>query len=96
MIPDHLIDKAAAAIYERIRKDNWKNGYGSGSPWRDLPRKEQYPYRRAAARSLEAVAANIWDEGWSQGMTYVTGMERGTDDDDLDHAITNPYKATED
>lgn len=42
--------------------------------------------------ALEAVAAHIWDEGWEQGMAYVVGMERGTDDN---HAITNPYRASE-
>ena len=42
--------------------------------------------------ALEAVAADIWDEGWSQGMAYVVGMERGIDDD---HATTNPYRTQE-
>lgn len=51
---------------------------------------------RERAREAEAAAARIWDEGWAQGMAYVTGMERGIDDDDLDHAITNPYRASED
>ena len=52
--------------------------------------------REAEAR-IKAVqdAADIWDEGWEQGTAYVTGMERGADDDDLDHAATNPYRATE-
>ena len=43
---------------------------------------------------LTQIAADIWDEGWGQGMAYVAGMERGDDDDVLDHAITNPYKET--
>ena len=86
MIPDHLIDKAAQAIVV---------GMGGKSLLADM-HPEDAAYARADARAaLEAVAANIWDEGWEQGMAYVTGMERGTDDDDLDHAITNPYKATE-
>ena len=87
MIPDHLIDKAAQAIVV---------GMGSKSLLADM-HPEDAAYARADARAaLEATAAHIWDEGWSQGMAYVTGMERGTDDDDLDHAITNPYKASED
>ena len=86
MIPDHLIDKAAQAIV---------TGMGSKPLLADMHPVDA-AYARADARAaLEAVAAHIWDEGWSQGMAYVTGMERGTDDDDLDHAITNPYKASE-
>ena len=62
--------------------------------WKALALQE----RAAALDALEQIkardarAADIWDEGWEQGMAYVTGMERGTDDD---HAITNPYKASE-
>ena len=50
------------------------------------------PWMEAA---FNTIAARIWDEGWEQGMAYVTGMERGTDDDGLDHAITNPYRTKE-
>ena len=52
--------------------------------------------REAEAR-IKAVqdAADIWDEGWEQGVAFVTGMERGAGDDDLDHAATNPYRAAE-
>lgn len=86
MIPDHLIDKAAQAIV---------TGMGSKSLLADM-HPEDAAYARADARAaLETVAADIWDEGWAQGMAYVTGMERGTDDDDLDHTITNPYRASE-
>ena len=94
MIPDHLIGQAAAAIYassvfgDRFALDAWRDMND------DNPVKTGT--RELARAALEAVAADIWDEGWSQGMSYVTGMERGTDDDGLDHAITNPYKASED
>ena len=90
MIPDHLIDKAAAAIYassafgDRFALDAWHD-MADDNPVKTTTRM----FARAA---LEAVAADIWDEGWAQGMAYVTGMERGIDDD---HAITNPYKASE-
>lgn len=47
------------------------------------------PWMEAA---FNTIAARIWDEGWEQGMAYVMGMERGTDDD---HATTNPYRASE-
>ena len=88
MIPDHLIDKAARAFHESSTFNvvAWDR-LGKNSVTRTMPRK----YARAI---LEAVAADIWDEGWAQGMAYVTGMERGTDDD-LDHTITNPYRASE-
>ena len=92
MIPDHLIDKAAAAIYassafgDRFALDAWHD-MADDNPVKTTTRM----FARAA---LEAVAADIWDEGWEQGMAYVTGMEHGIDDD-LDHATTNPYKASE-
>ena len=47
------------------------------------------PWMEAA---FNTIAARIWDEGWERGMAYVVGMERGIDDD---HAITNPYRASE-
>ena len=65
---------------------------------RDEWRQTALDERAAALDALEQIkvrdarAADIWDEGWAQGMAYVTGMERGTDDD---HAITNPYRASE-
>ena len=68
---------------------------------RDEWRQTALDERAAALDALEQIkardarAAHIWDEGWEQGMAYVTGMERGTDDEDLDHAIANPYRASE-
>ena len=90
MIPDHLIDKAAAAIYassafgDRFALDAWHD-MADDNPVKTTTRM----FARAA---LETVAADIWDEGWEQGMAYVMGMEHGTDDD---HATTNPYRASE-
>ena len=52
--------------------------------------------REAEARINAAQdAADIWDEGWEQGMAFVTGMERGAGDDELAHAAANPYRASE-
>ena len=68
---------------------------------RDEWRQTALDERAAALDALEQIkvrdarAADIWDEGWSKGMAYVVGMERGTDDDDLDHTTTNPYRASE-
>ena len=65
---------------------------------RDEWRQTALDERAAALDALEQIkvrdarAADIWDEGWEQGMAYVTGMERGTDDD---HTTTNPYRASE-
>ena len=87
MMPDHLIDKAARAARENDRVGKW-----AGIEWEDLDQYTQDSYLNNARAALEAVAADIWDEGWSQGMAYVVGMERGMDDD---HAITNPYRASE-
>ena len=85
MIPDHLIDKAARALIRGRGRDPEDTG--------NLPEVTGALYDARAI--LEAVAADIWDEGWEQGMAFVTGMERGADDDDLDHAATNPYRASE-
>lgn len=90
MIPDHLIDKAAAAIYaatafgDKFAIDAWHD-MSDDNPVKTTTRM----YARAA---LGTVAADIWDQGWEQGMAYVVGMECGTDDD---HTITNPYRASE-
>lgn len=90
MIPDHLIDKAAAAIYQAtVFGDEF-----AIEAWHDMADGSQVKTnaRIFALAVLNAVAADIWDEGWSQGMAYVTGMERGTDDD---HTTANPYRTQE-
>ena len=89
MIPQHLIDKAARAMHA-----NGPIG-GETEEYEDTPPWYQVVTERRARAALEAAAAEIWDEGWSQGMAYIVGMERGTDDDELDHAITNPYHPEE-
>ena len=89
--------EAQAAIRGRavvMYRDRAREAEAERDEWRQTALGE-----RAAAldaldqiKARDARAAHIWDEGWSQGMAYVTGMERGTDDD---HAITNPYRASE-
>ena len=62
MIPQHLIDKAAAAIYastafgDEFAVDAWRD-MADDNPIKTTTRM----YARAA---LEAVAAEIWDEGY--------------------------------
>lgn len=89
MIPDHIIEKAAMSAYD---DHYWRDELYL--LWGELGDRIQDEYRALARAALEAVAADIWDEGWEQGMAYVVGMERGIDDD-LDHATTNPYRASE-
>ena len=63
MIPDHLIDQAAAAIYsatvfgDEFALDAWHD-MADDNPVKTTTRM----YARAA---LEAVAADIWDEGYA-------------------------------
>ena len=94
MIPDHLIDRAWHAY---VRSSN-QQAIRNEMAYPDLrgPMPPPPDPRLSMRAALEVVAAEIWDEGWSQGMAYVTGMERGIDDDELDHTITNPYRASED
>ena len=77
MIPDHYIDKAAAAIYaatafgDRFALDAWHD-MADDNPVKTTTRI----YARAA---LEAVAADIWDEG------NLAGCDRSENHD-------NPYR----
>ena len=66
MIPDHLIDKAL---------DAWIGDHNCPHP--DLIRA----YRVLVTRSLEAVAADIWEQGAEHG-----ALAPGYDPDD------NPYR----
>ena len=89
MIPDHLIDKAAAAIYaatvfgDRFAIDAWHD-MADDNPIKTTTRM----YARAA---LEAVAAEIWDEGADAGETVGYGIAR----DNWAPRIANPYRASE-
>ena len=83
MIPDHLIDKAAQAVV---------TGMGSKSLLADM-HPEDAGYARADARAaLEAVAADIWDEGYEAGEEdgYLMGR-----DEPFTETAPNPYRASE-
>ena len=97
MIPDHLIDKAAQAIV---------TGMGSKSRLADM-HPEDAAYARADARAaLEAVAADIWEQGAESGW-QATGegwngeYANGTTHDgaqsfrDAGNDTPNPYRASE-
>lgn len=83
MIPEHLIDKAAQAIVYSM---------GSKTLLEDM-HPDDAGYAIADARAaLEAVAADIWDEGENAG--YVHGQhDTHRFDPGPDYAKTpNPYK----
>ena len=79
MIPDHLIDQAAAAIYA-------STAFGDKfalDAWHDMPDDSQVKIttRLFATAALEAVAADIWEQGAEHG-----ALAPGYDPDD------NPYR----
>ena len=104
MIPNHIIDKAAAAIYsatvfgDRFAIDAWHD-MDDDNPIKTTTRT----YARAA---LEAVAADIWEQGAESGW-QATGegwngeYANGTTHDgaqsfrDAGNDTTNPYLDTE-
>ena len=85
MIPDHLIDKAAMAAYD--------DHYWSDELyllWGELGDRIQGEYRALARAALEAVAAEIWDEGEEAGLDnalWKPGYEHCH--------VKNPYRASE-
>ena len=88
MIPDHLIDQAAAAIYassvfgDRFALDAWRDMND------DNPVKTGT--RELARAALEAVAADIWDEGdeaCEGDVSICTNWNTET---------PNPYRSSED
>ena len=89
MIPD---DIKARFLHEYIKSSNLEAIRNEIAAGLRGPAGPPPDFRVHMIAALEAVAADIWDEGWAQGMAYVTGMERGTDDD---HSTTNPHKASE-
>ena len=102
MIPDHLIDKAAMAAYD--------DHYWSDELyllWGELGDRIQDEYRALARAALEAVAADIWEQGAESGW-QATGegwngeYANGTTHDgaqsfrDAGNDTPNPYRASED
>ena len=91
MIPDHLIDQAAMAAYD---DHYWRDELYL--LWGELGDRIQDEYRALARAALEAVAADIWDQGyvagdddrdrwWKAPSTYVF----------RDADTPNPYRASE-
>ena len=84
MIPNHLIDKAAAAIYastafgDKFALDAWHD-MDDGNPFKVRTRE-------LATAALEAVAAEIWQEGVNFALP---GKETWAE------AAHNPYKRNE-
>ena len=96
MIPDHLIDQAAAAIYastafgDKFALDAWHD-MDDGNPFKVRTRE-------LATAALEAVAANIWDEGQKAGMhdgLRVGEIIIGTEPGPPPGPTPNPYRASE-
>lgn len=80
MIPDYIIDKAVAAA-----GDNWVLVF-------DWEHDKLYAQVHAA---LEAVAADIWDQGQKSGLRYagrVLAAERIARPDLPGAPSTNPYR----
>ena len=84
MIPDHLIDKAAAAIYQAtVFGDRF-----AIDAWHDMADDNPFKVRtrELATAALEAVAAEIWQEGVNFALP---GKETWAE------AAHNPYRASE-
>ena len=86
MIPDYLIDKAAAAIYaatafgDQFAIDAWHD-MNDDNPIKTTTRM----YARAA---LETVAADIWDDAYNAGFKDSKIWDETGD-------TPNPYRASE-
>lgn len=89
MIPQHLIDKAAMAAYD---DHYWRDELYL--LWGELGDRIQDEYRALARAALEAVAADIWDEGHEarQDEEASARVEYGATFTDI---IPNPYRASE-
>lgn len=71
MIPDHLIDKAAMSAYD---DHYWRDELYL--LWGELGDRIQDEYRALARAALEAVAADIWDDGYEAGLDEDDGGGR--------------------
>lgn len=86
VIPDHLIEKAARGIWAMETTSEWP---GSSSIWTASARNR-------ARAALEAVAADIWDEGCEHGGRngHSDSWRQDEEDPDLAHwpYDDNPYR----
>ena len=93
MIPDHYIDQAAAAIYassafgDEFALDAWRD-MADNNPIKTTTRM----YARAA---LEAVAADIWEDGYDAGSDDERAHHLGVSLIDINQHTPNPYKRNE-
>ena len=89
MIPDHLIDKAARAMHADDLLEGEHEKFEDSPPW------YQAIAERRARAALEAVAADIWDEGenigYGHGQHDAHRFEPGPDY----RETPNPYRASE-
>lgn len=89
MIPDELIGKAERAIYQAT-------GQHLGRTWEETPQWYRVGVAEEARGALEAVAADIWDQGCEAGLdweaSWTTYHVSGGDQPD---DIANPYRASE-
>ena len=102
MIPDHLIDKAAQALQDKIQDEyGWPRYQLS-----EIDAERRNERRKEARAALEAVAVDIWEEGAESGW-QATGegwngeYANGTTHDgaqsfrDAGNDTPNPYRASE-
>ena len=81
MIPDHIINKAL---------DAWIGDHNRLHP--DLIDM----HRVRITRSLEAVAADIWEDGYDAGSDDERAHHLGVSLIDINQHTPNPYRASED
>ena len=80
MIPQHLIYRAAQAMWETGTTSEWRNDVWAA------------PHLTRARAALEAVAADIWDHGYSDG---VEAAHHHIYEDNAAPDTPNPYRASE-
>ena len=83
MIPDYIIECAARAVHE-------KHGQHIAPRYMDTPTWYRDDLEAQTATALEAVAADIWDEGYGAGES--SGFAIARDDWDDLPGDTNPYR----
>ena len=91
MIPDHLIDKAAMSAYD---DHYWRDELYL--LWGELGDRIQDEYRALARAALEAVAAEIWEDGYGAGSDDERAHLLSASLIDTSQHTPNPYKASED
>ena len=86
MIPQQLIGKAARAMHVT------DPGGGETEEYEDTPPWYQIVTERRARAALEAVAADIWEDGYEAGEEdgYLMGR-----DEPFTETAPNPYRASE-